>query len=619
MATLIPALNSCLRRMTTGEKRVAQRLVEKLEDDYLCWYNVPVGSKALYPDFIILNPRRGLLVLEVKDWRLDSINSIDKYFVLHMTSNGLKQDKNPLMQARGYACAIADMLQRDAKLRVCEGTFQGKLVMPWGYGIVLTNITRAQFNSTDLGDVLEPDRVICKDEMIESVDSEEFQSRLWRMFTVEFSHVLTMPEIERIRWHLFPEIRVEAHQLSLLGNDSEETTMKDAFPDLIRIMDLQQEQLARSLGEGHRVIHGTAGSGKTMILVYRAEYLARVLQKPILVLCFNISLASRLEQLMAEKGLSEQVSVRHFHGWCKDQLKLYHVPLPEQSNGDRHEFFAQMVTSVISGVERGQIPPAQYGAVLIDEGHDFEAAWLKLLSQMVDPQHNSLLLLYDDAQSIYGSTRRPKFSFASLGIQARGRTSIMRVNYRNTAEVLAVAYEFAKEVFDPHEADEDSIPVVAPESAGRHGVIPLISHHLNLKTELDHIIECFHQYHDEGIAWREMAVIYRVNFMGEEAADRFQRADIPVEWLQKSNQSRHFDSSSDSVKVMTLHSSKGLEFPVVAIPGIGFMPWKDLDPAAEARLLYVGMTRAMEHLVMTYHSESIFAQKLVAAHKRVAA
>ena len=39
-------------------------------------------------------------------------------------------------------------------------------------------------------------------------------------------------------------------------------------------MDLQQEQLARSLGDGHRVIHGVAGSGKTLILGYRAEQLA---------------------------------------------------------------------------------------------------------------------------------------------------------------------------------------------------------------------------------------------------------------------------------------------------------------------------------------------------------
>ena len=51
---------------------------------------------------------------------------------------------------------------------------------------------------------------------------------------------------------------------------------------------------------------------------------------------------------------------------------------------------------------------------------------------------NSLLVLYDDAQSIYQKKRR-KFNFASVGIDARGRTSIFRLNYRNTAEVLALA------------------------------------------------------------------------------------------------------------------------------------------------------------------------------------
>jgi hypothetical protein len=63
--------------MTGGEKRLARRLEDKLEDDYLLWYDVPVGRSNLHPDFIVFNPRRGLLVLEVKDWRLDSIQSID--------------------------------------------------------------------------------------------------------------------------------------------------------------------------------------------------------------------------------------------------------------------------------------------------------------------------------------------------------------------------------------------------------------------------------------------------------------------------------------------------------------------------------------------------------------
>src|SRR4051812_41244930 len=89
MAKLIPALSSVTSKMTAGERRFAQRLESHLEDDYLCWYGVPVGSRAIHPDFLILNPRRGLLVLEVKDWKADTIQSIDRFSVT-LSSTGAK-------------------------------------------------------------------------------------------------------------------------------------------------------------------------------------------------------------------------------------------------------------------------------------------------------------------------------------------------------------------------------------------------------------------------------------------------------------------------------------------------------------------------------------------------
>jgi superfamily I DNA and RNA helicase len=69
--------------------------------------------------------------------------------------------------------------------------------------------------------------------------------------------------------------------------------------------------------------------------------------------------------------------------------------------------------------DRSQIPSGQYQAVLIDEGHDFAPEWLKLVAQMVDPSTNSLLLLYDDAQSIY--QRAEPSSSASRASASRPR------------------------------------------------------------------------------------------------------------------------------------------------------------------------------------------------------
>ena len=91
---------------------------------------------------------------------------------------------------------------------------------------------------------------------------------------------------------------------------------------------------------------------------------------------------------------------------------------------------------------------------------------VKLVAQMVNPGTNSLLVLYDDAQSIYGREKRGKLSFKSLGIQAQGRTTILKINYRNTQEVLELASGIASDLLKPTASDEDGIPLVTPISAG---------------------------------------------------------------------------------------------------------------------------------------------------------
>jgi len=289
--------------MTGGEKRVSERLEQKLEDDYLLWYDVPVGLKQRHPDFVVFHPRRGLLVLEVKDWKADTIRHADSTQFTLVTERGLVKENNPLLQARAYALEIGVVLERDPALRHPQGSrHAGKLIMPWGWGVVLANITRKQFDEGGLGEVLPEHLVICRDELYETVDAEAFQQQLWAMFPQVYPVALTLPQIDRVRWHLFPELRVEAGsgQFGLFG-PTDAAVRPLEIPDLVKVMDAQQEQLARSIGGEHRIIHGVAGSGKTMILGFRAMQLAREMSKPILVLCYNKTLAARLEQLIGER------------------------------------------------------------------------------------------------------------------------------------------------------------------------------------------------------------------------------------------------------------------------------------------------------------------------------
>ena len=591
MASLIPAIGTCLSRMTGGEKRLARRLEDKLEGDYLLWYDVPIGRGNLHPDFIVFNPRRGLLVLEVKDWRLDSIQAMDRNSVDLITAHGIKRKPNPLEQARQYAHEVVDILKADSQLTFSSGRAQGQLFFPWGYGVVLANITRKQFDGTDLGEVIEPHRVICSDEMTEAVDAEALQERLWAMLPFNRSVPLSLPQIDRIRWHLFPEIRIAAPTQGGLFDDPGTTP---EIPDIVRVMDIQQEQLARSLGDGHRVIHGVAGSGKTLILGYRAEHLAQICKRPILVLCYNKTLAKRLARTMASKQLAEKVTVHTFHQWCRAQLLAYDVGLPEK-NGNNDAFFAEMVDKLIRAVDTGLIPAGQYDGVLIDEGHDFKAEWLKLVAQMVNPETNSLLVMYDDAQAIYGRNLRGKFSFKQLGIQAQGRTTILKINYRNTQEVLQLASSIAKNLLDATAADEDGVPTVAPVSAGRHGPQPLVIKLPTLKDEAEYIASHLKTAHQNGTPWNDMAVIYRdYASVGKEVLSILRRLGIPVTYHSQIS----FAEDEDTVKFLTMHSCKGLEFPLVAIPGVGLLGEQEDRKDEDARLLYVAMTRATRELVV---------------------
>jgi superfamily I DNA/RNA helicase len=78
--------------------------------------------------------------------------------------------------------------------------------------------------------------------------------------------------------------------------------------------------------------------------------------------------------------------------------------------------------------------------------------------------------------------------------------------------------------------------------------------------------------------------------------------------LRKS--STKFDPTADSIKVMTMHASKGLEFPVVALMGVGRMPEAGADEREEARLFYVGATRATQRLVIVVSGDGGFGSCL---------
>lgn len=608
MATIFPALTkSTLSRMTAGERRFAERLKTLLENDYLVWYEPTAGTTRRHPDFVVLHPSRGLLLLEVKDWKLETIRAINAKTVELLTTQGLVTKPNPLEQARQYAHNIVNKLKADPALSIPEGKYRGNLICPWGYGVVLTNITRRQFEA--MGEeamretILPEHRLICKDEMTSSTDPEAFQERLWGMFEFSFGNRLTKPQIDRIRYHMFPEIRVDTPGELFPADDAE--TVDETVPDIVRVLDLQQEQLARSLGGGHRVIHGVAGSGKTLILGYRCQQLAQAAVKPVLVLCYNIVMASKLRSLLQGRELAGKVEVAHFHGWCTQQLQHYCPDL--QFNGN--DAWKHRVEAVIDAVDKGWIPRAQYDAVLIDEGQDFEPEWLRLITQMVDPKSDSLLFLYDDAQSIY--SRGLGFSLSSVGIKAKGRTTILKINYRNSREILEFAHCFLERFAGDASSEDKQTQHIDPKACGVSGPSPLVREERSFDDEIMFAVRCIRKWRNNGIALNDIGVFYTEKWQGSRLVRKLNNEGIPCHWAQTGQYKAKYDARQDKVLLTTIHSAKGLEFRRVLLVGVGELGEASDRVQKDAKLLYVGMTRAREGLVITASKKTPFVEALV--------
>jgi superfamily I DNA/RNA helicase len=496
-------------------------------------------------------------------------------------------------------------MQRDPALVHADGPFCGKLLFPYGWGVVFSHLQADQVVDTDFGELFPAQRTLLRDDLSETVTPGDFQRRLWGLFTVVYHHTLTLPQRDRIRWHLFPELRMQQEGLDFVDTPS----TAPVLPDLLQVMDLQQEQIARTLGEGHRVIHGAAGSGKTMILIHRAQHLAAGTRpaQPVLVLCFNRALADRIDAQLRQRGVDERVQVRTFHSWCKDVIDSYQLHVPPGSERERYE---AMVRVVERALETGFVPGGQYTALLVDEAHDFEDAWLRMAVRLVKPDTKSLLVLYDDAQSIYQQKRR-KFNFASVGIDARGRTSILKINYRNTAEVLALSVHCAQSLLQgaAEGRDEDEIPLVQPASAGRRGAVPVLIEALDEREEAELVAERVAQAHAGGRAPEDMAVLCRTKYLMKPIELALARRKIDVQSMN-AQAFRRFDWRRPSVKLITMHSAKGLEFPLVFVAGLQALPMRDETLDDAARLLYVAMTRATHELVLSAHGTSPIVERV---------
>ena len=609
-------------RASRGEERTFA-LLKKLPDDYLIYYEPYIDNR--HPDFIVIAPDLGVIIIEVKGWHLDDIVQGNPSEITINENYRERQEIHPLEQARNYMWRLARACEKSPNCSLLfhqEGPKKNKFFFPFCHFVILSNITRDTIlrrKDQNVSEIFKSDNTLFRDELVslENATTEEIRNTLMRFFDPFWEIKPFRPEqVDVLRSIIHPEIILSYMPLKSLTDKEGEKCF-----DLV-VLDRRQENNARKIGEGHRIIYGVAGSGKTVLLIARAKWLHE--QNPaakILLLCYNVVLSVYLKHVLEDYP---RIDVFHFDGWVKHNGI---PPRQEDRSTGNLEDDADLGSRLLDNLRNRSGDYRKYGAILVDEAQDFPPIWFScILEALTDPLDGDLLIVCDGNQGI---RLIDAVSWKSLGIKAVGRTIHSAFdldrNYRNTREILRLAAHFtAKNVKN----NEDSISIIPvdPSQAIRGGPKPLLIKCHDHADECKRIVNIANvllngnvPFNDIRITLQphELGILYSRRMIRDYEAFKQFLKDLstlaPVTWLNEDYHSRT-KVFEKSIKVQTVASSKGLQYRVV------FVMWADLfephtraDQDLQQRYLYVALTRASDVLIVTYSQPSGFIERMVAS------
>ena len=252
----------------------------------------------------------------------------------------------------------------------------------------------------------------------------------------------------------------------------------------------------------------------------------------------------------------------------------------------------------------------KYTHILIDESQDLSKIQLEFLVSLFNYEktYSSIVFIADTAQSIYeGAWLVKGRSFTTIGFDMTGKSNSLSKNYRTTTQIAQAAYSLIEK--DNNITEDDNF--VKPALIDRQGSYPVLKSFNDLSSELHYISELISNQLLGKYNYNEIAIIARNNKILEEAENSLKESDIPCTNFKSNDE---LDFMKNDVKLLTMHSIKGLEFKVIIIIGLSSSiipsPYilnssddSDFAETMERKLLYVGMTRANECLYMSYHGE----------------
>lgn len=555
MAIMIP--DFC-HGATVGEDQLFDLFKEGFSEDAYVWYERSIAN--WFPDFILLDPKLGIVIFEVKDWSLGYIQKIS--YDQMLTSFG-KKVASPFAQIDGYKSRLQDQIKEICKQHKEARLFPGlENVNYIRKVIVFPNLNQSEIESSQNGLQLVKDwqgcSLIVKDDL-EGISPSGFGHLVYDRLKNSLKRSFTHKEVGFLKDTIDPSC-----------------ILQDPLCPIIKTFDQKQKQIAKRDSKTNVLIRGNAGSGKSLILYKRVRILLeREPDAKVLLVCFNNALKASLIHNEFQDLLANE----------KCNLTIINIDRLDMGNWEK-----------------------AFDYILVDEGQDFEYEKYQELMQCkkIDGR---VWIAADGAQNIY---ERSNYHYQSFGI-VFDQTDELRINYRNTAQITAFSEAFLH--------DDELFPILRSEDVFdldyitdldayyRVGPPPEIAEKSDWPSEMDYILNKIELLHLEmGVPYRDICVVAFRKQQCSELESHLKTVHIPVFNVAENKES--VDLSMDKVFVSTIHSVKGLEFKYVFLVGFDQM----LDMEKEKKMIYVALTRATQALYVTHSITNDFTDALHRAY-----
>lgn len=526
-----------------AERRLFTEFSRQLPDEYTVMHGVgwltrlrrrdEVGEA----DFVIVHPRRGVIVLEVKGGRIDGAWSSDDW--VSTDRNGVRHGiRNPIRQAERSMWALKDKLDDNPPTR--------RFRYPLYRGVAFPDmlLQGASFGA-------DWDRSL----VIDSSDLPRLDLAVERMYSVDppepsFAREAVAGLVDMLQ----PRVQIDRRGLAAEMLDGDDAIMK---------LTQQQFQILSFLQHQRQVvINGCAGSGKTMLAIEKAIQLGAQ-GFAVLLTCYNKNLAAWMRSVVARQAdeVAARIVVNHYHDLAVKLCDEAGMPTSVRPNDQSYweEGISDDLSRAIPHLER------RFDAIIADEGQDFAASWWITLQELLqDPAGGVFFIFQDEFQAIYRRDRDLPFATAPY---------TLLTNCRSTASIHRRLVEYYERhpgpvSFGPEGRDIEHIAYDGqPE---REKIRKVVSRLVN----------------DEGLRPSQIVVLTPNSAAKSALDENAALGNLRLTW--------GIEPGANQVRVSSIHGFKGLESDVVILAETS----RFADSRTGRRLAYVALSRARHHLVV---------------------